>query len=142
MRRSILAVAALALLGCNDGSGPDPRERFAGTWELVSVDGQPLPFEVRAPPPLQVELLSIELDFPNGTDPGVETRTFRSTPTGGAPSNTVGTSEVNFEVNGDQLTIINTESGLPDEVGTLSGDELTISRSVFGVYRVHVYQKQ
>jgi hypothetical protein len=143
MRRTTIALFAFALLGCSDGSGPDPREQFAGTWALVSIDGQPVPVEMLAGPPTTVELTSIELDFPNATDPGVETRTFLSTPTaGGAPATTTGTTEIAFEVNGNQVTIINTESGLPDDVGTLSGDELTISRSVFGTYRTHVYQKQ
>ncbi|HJU90205.1 MAG TPA: hypothetical protein VJ672_12470 [Gemmatimonadaceae bacterium] len=143
MRKTILA-AALALLACSDGSGPDPRERFAGVWELVSVDGQPLPFQLAAGPPLRVELTSIELDFSSSTQPGVETRTFLSTPSGGGnPTTTTGTTAVSFEVDGDEVTIINTQSGLPDDVGTWDGDdELTVSRSVFGVYRLHVYHKQ
>ncbi len=143
MRRIATAVLTLALVACSNGSGPDPRERFAGTWELVSVDGQPLPVEMLPGPPVKVELTSIELDFPNATDPGVETRSFVSTPSaGGTPMTTTGTSEIAFEIDGNQVTIINTESGLPDDVGTLSGDELTISRSVFGTYRTHVYRKQ
>ncbi|HJR41898.1 MAG TPA: hypothetical protein VJ812_07370 [Gemmatimonadaceae bacterium] len=143
MRRMTFAFAALALVACSDGSGPDAREQFAGIWDLVSVDGQAVPVELAAGPPARVELLSIELDFTSPTLPGVETRSFRSTPTaGGAPSLVGGMTEVSFEVEDDQVTIINTGSGLPDDVGTLDDDTLTISRSVLGVYRVHVYQKR
>lgn len=141
MRKTIVA-AALALIACSDGSGPDPRERFAGIWDLVSVDGQPLPFVLNPGPALVVELTDIELDFSSSTQPGLETRSFRSTPSGGAPTTTVGTAVVNFEVDGDEVTIINTQSGLPDDVGTLDGDELTVSRSVLGVYRLHVYRQR
>jgi hypothetical protein len=143
MRRRILAVAALALVACNDGSGPDPRERFAGTWELVSVDGQQLPAELRPGPPIRVELLSIELDFPSSTAPGVETRSFLSTPSNGDPPiTTTGSTAIDFEIDGDQVTIINTGSGLADDIGTLDDETLTIQRSVLGEYRTHVYQKQ
>ena len=134
---------ALTLLACSDGSGPDARERFAGTWELVSVNGQPVPVELTAGPPARVELLSNEFDFPSATAPGTESRSFRSTPAGGGePMLVGGTTEVAFEVDGDQVTIINTGSGLPDDVGTLEDETLTIPRSVLGVYRIHVYQQR
>jgi hypothetical protein len=137
MRRMTFVFAALALVACSDGSGPDARERFAGIWDLVSVDGQGVPVELAAGPPARVELLSIELDFTSPTLPGVETRSFRSTPSnGGAPSLVGGMTEVSFEVEDDQVTIINSGSG------TLDDETLTISRSVLDVYRVHVYQKR
>ena len=142
MRRTMVA-ATLALVACSDSSGPDPRERFAGTWDLVSIDAQALPFQMAAGPPVRVELTELTLDFPSATQAGVESRTFRSTPSGGgAPTTTTGTTVVNFEVDDDQVTIINTGSGLPNDVGTLDGDELTISRSVFGVYRLHLYRQR
>ena len=55
---------------------------------------------------------------------------------------TVLTNNTDIEVDGDQVTIINTGSGLPDDVGTLEDETLTIPRSVLGVYRIHVYQQR
>lgn len=146
MRRRAFAVAvlplALSFFSCNgEGTGPDPREQFAGIWDLVSVNGQPVPAELRPGPPVRVEVLSIELDLP-ATGAGIETRSFRSTPTGGAPTVTGGTTAVTFDISGNQVTIHNTGSGLPDDVGTLDDETLTIPRSLLGETRTHVYQKR
>jgi hypothetical protein len=43
MRRLILALAAVSLFGCGDSSGPGVSSAV-GTWNLVSIDGDPLPY--------------------------------------------------------------------------------------------------
>jgi hypothetical protein len=49
MRRLVLGLGAVALLACGDSSGPE-NDSAEGTWNLISVDGAPLPFTAPADP--------------------------------------------------------------------------------------------
>lgn len=43
MRRLLLAISAVSLLACADSSGPR-NDSAEGKWNLITIDGSPLPF--------------------------------------------------------------------------------------------------
>src|SRR5881275_2041570 len=59
MRRALIAVAAMALLGCG-GDSTGPAVSAVGTWNLQTVDNGPLPYTAVfvASPLYKLEILS------------------------------------------------------------------------------------
>jgi hypothetical protein len=60
MKRLVFALASVALLACGGSDSTGPFVSAEGTWNLLSVDGHPLPytFFTQASPPVQDEIVS------------------------------------------------------------------------------------
>jgi hypothetical protein len=134
MRRLLLAVSAISLLACGDSSGPRVSSAV-GTWNLVTINGSPLPYTIRVvQPSYKLEILSdVFVAIQNGTF--TETTTFRETENG----NVIETTQPNDGIwsrNGNTVTVTGS-NGLPS-TATISGDRITLSKSGF----VSVYQRQ
>ena len=54
LRRVLLSLVPLLILGCSDATGPGPG--VAGTWRLQTVNGAPLPFILDEPGVDKLEL--------------------------------------------------------------------------------------
>jgi len=79
MRKLLFACAAIALLGCG-GDSTGPAASAEGTWNLQTVNGQPLPFTVlsNTAPAYRLEIVSDQL-VANSDGTYVDNGTIRET---------------------------------------------------------------
>jgi hypothetical protein len=134
MRKLLLALASLAVIGCG-GDSTGPNAQVAGTWNLQTVNGSPLPYTVAflaGPPVYKLELISDTfVTAANGT----YTEAFTSRETDGS---TVTTSTENdtgtWSQNGSSLTV--TASDGTVNTATISGNTITLNQQgLVAVYR-------
>jgi hypothetical protein len=123
MRRLVLGLGAVALLACGDSSGPG-NDSAEGTWNMISVDGAPLPFTAPADPlrpGYQYQIISDQLVLhSNGawtddftyrvTDNGVETTATESitgtwVQSGSLVTITTPGGPVDLSISGDWITL-------------------------------------
>jgi len=136
MRRmlAIVCTAATVLLaGCdsNDTTGPS-QNPVAGTWNLTTVNGTPLPFTIQATPKIEVTSDQLVV-LANGTfTESTQTRTTNGTtvtmqtiPDGGT-----------YSLNGTNATFIFNDG--TTGAGTVSGNTLTVAIPGISL----LYQKQ
>ncbi|MEX2110112.1 MAG: hypothetical protein WD802_05895 [Gemmatimonadaceae bacterium] len=126
MRRLILALGAVSLLACGgDSSGPGT-PTAEGTWNLLTVNGSPLPFTAPADPRrpgFQYQIISDQFVAHSGgawqdnftyrvTDNGVVTTTTETITGTWAQSGVIVTITtpdglVDVSISGDQITLTN-----------------------------------
>ena len=135
MRRALLALAAIALVGCG-GDSTGVAASAVGTWNLQTVNGSILPATVAfvASPLYRFEILSDP--FVAGSD-GHYTETFTTRETNGSSVTTTTDSDFGtFVQNNGSLTI--TASDGTVSTASISGDKITVNQD--GV--VLVYRRQ
>ena len=135
MRRTLLALATFALLGCG-GDSTGPVASAEGTWQLQTINGSPLPFTVIfiASPLYRLEILS-DTFVAHGDGTYDETVTTRET-----DGSTVTTTEEHdngtWTQNNASLTITSSDGTV--STAAISGN--TITANVEGA--VLVYRRQ
>lgn len=133
MRRLIIALSAVSLLACGDSSGP-AFSSAAGTWNLVTVNGSPLPYTAVNQGLYKLEILSdVLIASADGTFTG--TSTFRETDNGVVMTTAQPNSGTWTQTNNS--VTINSSDGTSSTV-TISGDVITLSDIGF----VSVYHRQ
>lgn len=133
MRRILIALSAVSLLACGDSSGP-AASSAVGTWNLVTINGSPLPFTAVNQGLYKLEILSdVLIASADGTFTG--TSTFRETDNG-AVTTTVQPNSGTWTQTNNSVTI-NLSDGTTNTV-TISGDVITLSEIGF----VSVYHRQ
>ena len=133
MRRLIIALSAVSLLACGDSSGP-AFSSAVGTWNLVTINGSPLPFTAVNQGLYKLEILSdVLIASADGTFTG--TSTFRET-NNGAVTTTVQPNSGTWTQTNNSVTI-NLSDGTSKTV-TVSSDVITLSDIGF----VSVYHRQ
>lgn len=133
MRKLVLAIAAVSLLGCGgDSSGPGASA--VGTWNLVTINGSPLPATIIQAPTYRLEILSDRFVLSsNGTMS--DTFTYRETENGTATTTTE-TDNGTWSQNNTALTI--TYSDGTSQTAAVSNDTFTISEQGF----VFLYERE
>jgi hypothetical protein len=129
----VCTVATVLLAGCdsNDTTGPT-QNSVAGTWNLTTVNGSPLPFTLQATP--KIEVLSDQLVVSaNGTF--TESTQLRFT-NGTIVSTQVVTDAGTYSLNGTAATFIYNDG--TTGAGTVSGNTLTVAEPGLSL----VYQQQ
>lgn len=136
MRRMLAiacAVATVLLAGCDSTETTAPTDNaVAGTWNLTTVNGSPLPYTVQSTPKIEVVgdqlvvsadgtfTVSTQLRITNGTTVTTQTETDGGT----------------YSLNGTAATFI--FNGGTTGTGTVSGNTLTVAEAGVSL----VYQKQ
>ena len=124
MRRTLLAFAAFALVGCG-GDSTGPVASAEGTWQLQTVNGSPLPFTVAfvANPVYRLEVVS-DTFIAHGNGTYDETSTIRET-----QGSTVTTTQQNdngtWTQNNAALTITSVDGTV--ESAAISGNTITVN---------------
>jgi hypothetical protein len=123
MRRLVLALSAVSVLACGDSSGPEVSSAV-GTWNLVTVNGSPLPYTLfLIQPTYRFEILSnVFVAAENGTY--TETETTRETESG-TVTTTTETDNGTWSQTGNTVTVVN--SGGATTTATISGNSITVS---------------
>lgn len=134
MRRLLVTIGALSLLGCGgDSSGPGVASAV-GTWNLQTVNGQGMPYTVFSAPGYRLELVSdVYVIRSNGTF----TETVTARETDGA-SVTTASESYNGTWAQDNAAITVTYSDGSVDTGAISGDVIT--SNVDG--DVYIYRRQ
>ena len=134
MRRSPALVAAVtalsfAIAGCGDGNGPDTSH--VGVYDMVSVDGDPLPVTVVDEPGYTLEVHDGSMTL-NANNSFVESLTLVETNDGvAAPGETIACTG-RYTRRGNTITLTTPESDScsgETAIGTLSGNTLTVDYS-------------
>ncbi len=134
MRKLLLACAAVVMLGCGGSDSTGPAASIEGTWNLQTVNGQPLPYTVflTTSPSYRLEIVSDQL-IANSDGTYVENGVIRETQgTTVTTSNQQDTgvwtqhgSQVDFTSNADASVA----------TATVSGNQISINtEGVTGVY--------
>ena len=135
MRKALIALAAVALLGCG-GDSTGPAVSAVGTWNLQTVDNAPLPYTavLIANPLYKLEILSDV--FVVHAD-GSYTETFTERETDGTTVTTTSDEDDGTWVqNGTALSI--TSSDQTTTGASISGNTITVSSQGL----VLVYKRQ
>jgi len=136
MRKLLLAVASLAIIGCG-GDSTGPVASVAGTWNLQTVNGNPLPYTaafVAGPPVYRLELVSdVFVAAANGT----YTEAFTTRETNGTTvTNTTENDTGTWTQNNANVTV--TASDGTVSTASISGNTITINQQGL----VAVYKRQ
>jgi hypothetical protein len=124
MRKALIALAAVALLGCG-GDSTGPVASPVGTWNLESVGGAPLPYTVLfvANPLHKLEILS---DVFEARADGTYTETFTQRETDGTTVTTTSDGDTGTWVQHNaSLTL--TSSDQSTTSAAISGNTITVS---------------
>lgn len=121
--RSVLAALPLLLaaLACSDSTSPEPTP--VGTYALVTVDGDPIPFVVAQTGSDKLELTDGRLTL-NGDGTCSVSITARRTQDGQTSTNTDGDT-CTWTNNNNALTL--TYSSGSSDVGSWSGDQISLT---------------
>jgi hypothetical protein len=120
---------ALALCACGGDSPTEPTQAsIAGTWELSTVNGSPLPYTVASFGADKVEIISEAVTFTaNGTFSALSnTRTTES----GQVTTESDTDTGTYTLNGTAITLT-FASDATTATGTISGNTITAAESGF-----------
>src|SRR4051812_32344048 len=124
MRRLFAVFALFSLTACSSGEilEAPATASTAGTYNLTSVDGAPLPFVAQASP--KVELVSEQFVLKeNGTFS--ETMLYRFTNGTSVTTQTL-TDGGTYSISGSQVSLVFNSDGLPN-TATLSGNTMVIA---------------
>jgi len=133
MRKLLLACAAVALLGCG-GDSTGPSASVAGTWNLQTVNGQPLPYTayMTTSPSYRLEIMSDQL-VANSDGTYAENGTIRETQGTTVTTSTEQDTGV-WTQHGSQIDFTS-DADATVTSATVSGDKLTVdAQGVVGVY--------
>jgi hypothetical protein len=127
MRRLLLAIGAVSLFACGDSSGPG-NASAEGTWDLIRINGSPLPFTViEIAGSYRYEVISDRfVVHSNGT--WNETFTYRETENG-TVSTTTESDAGTWAQSGSTVSVTYSDGTVT--TGTISGDRITISAEGF-----------
>ena len=137
MRFSLMAVAASAIAACGGGSdGPTPPTpvSVAGTWNMQTVNGSPLPHLSAGSGNNKIELTADVLTVSSGGS-FTDTQTYRTTENGSSTTLSepfAGT----YVLNGSTVTFRYNSGG--SRTGTVSRDTLTVANGPLS----YVFRKQ
>lgn len=128
MRRLLPLVALAVAVACGSDSTTQPTvASVAGTWNLQSVNGSPLPFTLTQTGSDRLELLSgVVTANANGTY--TEVAQFRTTVNGQSSTSTESDAGT-FTLNGTAVSLTGTQTGNIN--GALSGNTLTLTEQGF-----------
>ena len=135
--RKVLAVLAFALVaGCGDDSstGLTGNASFAGTYNLSTINGSPLPFVIQATGP-KLEVISDQIVV-NAGGTFTETTSVRIT-NGTAVTTSTDSDGGTYTLNGTAVTFRFNSNGSTG-TGTVAGNTLVVAESGFS----QVYLKQ
>lgn len=140
MRRLVLALASIALLGCGSDSSTGPTISAQGTWNLQTVDGSPLPYTtfLQSAPVLREEILSDQ--YVLNMD-GTYTEAFTTRETQGTTVTTSdGSDNGTWTQAGNTVHITSADPNVGSINGTMNstGDKVTVN--VQGFLLVYVKQ--
>lgn len=131
--KRLVCVVAVALLplGCGDSTGVDPA---IGAWNLIEIDGMPLPFVWSVDGDVTLRALGARLDMQDGSCSVEATwqATFDVTP---GPIDTIITACTWRRA--DSLIVFQFSDG--PTTGSISGDRMSISNDQIG--REFTYQR-
>lgn len=133
VRFAFAAAAAFPLAGCggDSGTGPD-RASVVGTWNLQTVNGQPLPYVIAQQGADKVELTRDSFTFSSSTF--TQTTDYRLTQ-GGQVTTGSDADAGRYTLNGDAVTVEFNSDG-SSATGALAGNTITITdEGIVGVYR-------
>lgn len=138
----VLATVALSLLvsgcGSDSPSGPNDRANVIGIWEIVAVDGEPLPW-VEQDGPTRREIVGGALRLSETQDANTLVQCERVSGAGyPQPQVTWQSTDIGWSVSGVQITVnIFLASQMRTVHGTLSGTEMVLDFPLFPerVYR-------
>lgn len=134
MRKLLLACAAVAMLGCGGGDSTGPAASVQGTWNLQTVNGQPLPYTAffSASPAYRLEIMSDQL-VTNSDGTYAENGTIRETQGTTVTTSTQQDAGV-WTQHGSQIQFTSNADATVT-TATLSGNQLSINADgVIGVY--------
>jgi hypothetical protein len=133
MRKALVALAAIALLGCG-GDSTGVNASAVGTWNLQTVNGSALPYTAVfvANPLYKLEILS---DVFVVRSDGSYTETFTSRETNGATVTTTAEDDTGTWVQNNAALTVTASDGTPSS-GAISGNTATINtQGLVLVYR-------
>ena len=136
MRKFVLGLAALAVLGCG-GDSTGPSASAVGTWSLQTINGSSLPLTVAflASPLYRLEVVS---DTYVVSANGTYTEAYTSRETNGSTITTqTDTDNGTWTQNNNAITLTDSDDGSV-VTATISGDIITANLS--GV--VFIYERQ
>lgn len=132
---ALLTVLGSSLAGCGSDSGTNPTTAsLAGTWNLTTVNGSPLPFTAQASNP-KIEIMNDQIIAAAGGT-FTETGNYRVT-NAGVVSTVPFTDSGTWVVNGTAVSF-RFSSDNSVGTGTVSGNTFTVAESGFS----SVYVKQ
>ena len=121
LRRTLLSLAVSVLvLGCGDDDPASPAPVLTGTWNLVTVSGQPLPFTL----PGTNEVVTAESFTILSTGRFTMSTTFRFTINGQVTSESIPDGGT-YVVNGSTVTFKYDSDGSTD-VAAVNGNTMTL----------------
>ena len=133
MKRILLALAAFAVVGCGDSTGP--AASATGTWQLQTVNGSALPYTLAflaGPPVYRLEIVN-DLFVVNGDGTYDETSTIRETQ--GSQVTTTDEFDSGTWVQNDAALTITAADGTVSSAA-ISGDKITANlQGAVVVYR-------
>lgn len=128
MRRLLPLVALAVAVACGSDSTTQPTiASVAGTWNLQSVNGSPLPFTLTQTGSDRLELLS-DVVTANANGTYTEVAQFRTTVNGQSSTSTESDAGT-FTLNGTAVSLTGTQTGNIN--GALSGNTLTLTEQGF-----------
>jgi hypothetical protein len=125
MRKMLIAMAAVALLGCG-GDSTGPAASAVGTWNLQTVDNASLPYTIAfiANPLYKLEILSdVFVVSPDGS----YTETFTERETDGTTVTTTSDSDNGTWVQNNAALTITSASDQSVVTGAISGNTITVN---------------
>ena len=125
MKKALLALAAVALIGCG-GDSTGPGASAEGTWNLQTINGSPLPFTAIfvANPLYKLEILGDQVVI-HADGSYSESSTTRETD-GSTVTTSTDNSTGTWEQHGSSLTIVDeTDAG---SSATISGNTITVNQ--------------
>jgi hypothetical protein len=136
MRRLLLGIASLALVGCG-GDSTGPNASVVGTWNLQTVNGSPLPYTAiftAGPPVYRLELVS---DTFVAASNGTYTEAFTSRETDGTTVTTTTENDTGtWTQNNGSVTITSSDGTVTS--ASVSGNTITLNEQGL----VAVYHRQ
>ncbi|MFL5502173.1 MAG: lipocalin family protein [Gemmatimonadaceae bacterium] len=133
MRKLVLAIASLAVIGCG-GDSTGPAGSVAGTWNLQTVNGSPLPYTavfLAGPPVYRLEIIS-DTFVAAGDGTYTEALTTRET-NGTTVTTTTENDHGTWTQNNNSVTV--TASDGTVSTASISGNTITINEEgLVGVF--------
>lgn len=144
IRCAFLALLVLGLAACSseDGGATGPEETsFAGAYQLISVDGQPMPYLIYEDAQEKSECTGGTLTLTDGADAHSGTFTagyqFRFERKGeGTVHNNVQDMDGTWERQGSSLSFDDDGDNQPEATATVSGNSLTLTGNDDGISQV------
>jgi hypothetical protein len=136
MRKLLLSIASLAIVGCG-GDSTGPSGSVAGTWNLQTVNGSPLPYTaafLAGPPVYRLELVG---DTFVAAENGTYTEAFTTRETDGTTVNTTTENDTGTWTQNNANLVITASDGTAS-TAAISGNTITVNQNGL----VAVYKRQ